>query len=195
MKNEMLCVVLLGCAKGTGSIDPPPSLYSVKLDSSFSSAEMQDVVQGIDNWSSAVGPDLTFSYNELPEGGAGPQGVNPATTLVVVRLSALTDLTVPCLLQGGPYGCYSGGVAYLAVDALFADVSMGYWQAGEPDPSDVMLVRMSSHEVGHFLGMQHNQTTSVMEAELPAMADRPTYYDVAEYCRLHRCPLKEGRDH
>lgn len=180
--------LVIGCAQGA----PPealPTKYHAVIDTSFSDQERQDVVDGIDSWTAAVGPDISWSFSTAtPDAIATAPGLGSGE-LDVVRLSSIGDLTEPCLLQGGPYGCYAAGRAYLAVDELMAAGNPYNYTTGDTD-----LQTLTAHEVGHFFGQVHTDEISVMQQDLQDMDTHPSWYDVDVYCTMHRCPGRMRRD-
>jgi hypothetical protein len=193
MKSALPLLLLAGCAHEV--VTPPAATtFHVIVDEDFSEAEREDVILGIDAWTTAVGADLKFSYSTAPHATLLDAPGRNTGELHILRLSTLGDLGEPCLLQATWVACYADGRAYLGMDDIFA------YTGTSPTITnpDQLAKTLTSHEIGHFLGLDHAQGDVVMAADPANMSLAPTRYDAEAYCAGvgvgERCPLRDSRD-
>lgn len=161
-------------------VDSPPisSSLQVIISDEFNGPEKISIAGGFDSWSAAVGTDLTFQYisADMSTINSGLSGTPPENTVYIIRVDDIS--TVDCLLMASNVACFK------APNRIFfqslAISATGTWK------------RISAHEAGHALGLQHTaEYPSCMMSEIASMSDFPTPTDVDEYCRLHGCPNRQ----
>lgn len=177
-----IAALVAACAaKGSPLPAAPSPTFSIVIDDAFARDEQIAIAQGADAWSTAVGPDLIFSYVIAPRDqiDAALDRAPKPSTFFVVRAATSGALPASCLIDG-TVGCIADGRVWLAVDSLNA----------LPE----LLQRYPMHAIGHAMGLNHSPAlTTVMASNFADIAATPSGSDVADYCQWHACSQRPAK--
>ena len=164
----LLAVCILCCNFGAGLTTHP----QVVLDASFTPAEVEGILDGLDSWHRAV-PEITFSTASLGHAeiiGAA-LGRDYGDTIYIVRNEGVYD-NCPgwrrVIGEGAAAREFSHlDQAIICIDATYLNDHEGKWK------------QVTMHEVGHALHLPHMPAPSVMAVPYGNIADEPSPSDIA----------------
>lgn len=175
-------LITIGCAHSDPYVAPPiPTKYTMVIDRSFPVPEQQLIVDGADAWAALI-PDVTWTFliSDRMSIEHTLDTLAPDNTLYIIRMDDTSTIPAECVILDNGFGCYKDQRVYLPESDLVASKSMQ---------------RVTSHEVGHFFGLQHSLSiNTIMGAKLSDIAYNPSASDVKLYCQYKGCPLLDKQN-
>ena len=141
--------------------------------------DLENAVQnGFYNWDTISTANVNFNYNGITENSYGNDGQN------TIYWAEEND---PAFDNGGPLAELGSGILAVTIitineyeDIIDADIVFnGKDHSWKVDNSDPDIWAVTSHEVGHLLGLFHSDNINVPVSDLPTM----TYYYTSLYSR------------
>lgn len=149
------------------------------LDRTFNEEQKISIIEAAFNWSKATNNMISYDIISLP---ANIKNINKSIIVVNVTQDYPEIITLDILNRTNTVGYYSSS-GYIKSIWLVSD------RLSTSSYKQVML-----HELGHSLGIDHNEGISgintIMYTTIDLMSDSITNTDLDKFCKIYKCKLK-----
>ena len=167
MKRVALCLFLAGCAG-------PSSTYRVYVDSDFSQGERNVIQASLNDWTTKSNGLVTFQVDVVKTWGTQvpKHTIKVISSTQAVVSEACFEDAAGCTVKTKDESVADSSRIYLPMDRQFG----GFFSS---------VVR---HEIGHSLGLKHDESDPLMKKHIDDSSARVTCRDVNVLDALHGAP-------
>lgn len=167
LETVLLSLLLTGCVKG--QILSPTHHYEVFVDPRFNRAQHDMVIDAVHEWQTSTNDTVTFSFTDKPV----------SSQPIIVILPASQTWLKQHFKPKTPIG-----------EAMLRGVDTNIFLA--TDMSNRNFYETSLHELGHALGLEHDDRLehmllTVMTSHCGDSSDHLTCLDMRAFCREWNC--------